>query len=426
MKKLIRFLISFLGLLILVVALMAAFNICPPEGPWPLPPWCSGSAISWPLSEPPQEKTGEESPPVEADMSENERLARVSVGLVMDLTTVNTYFNDAASSIGEVKASADGWILAGDELCVGKAASPAQPTRSLFQLTGGIPQGFLDPLPDSGFIAAPEGACAVGASPSASFLNQAGDLITPDLLEAKGIQTISYQDLTGGQRDGRALESTLSGLITPGDSALASADGWNRVVWDEISKSQATAQSLMDYHLWTVSSQIEAAVVDSMRARMQGMGLPSQVLTAFDNSRTSGWFASPPAVEEDLLAAMEIEAVFSGKTEGTIHERRAFSIPELGEMPQFGPMSGEGSVVYHDSESGDYPFDLEIEWTEWDELGRVTAGQITFDDAEHGVVIEMQIRSDGSRTAHLYRAGEMVGVVEVDTQGMVTYQDAAQ
>jgi hypothetical protein len=425
MKKLIRFLLSFLGVIILLVALMAAFKICPPEGPWPMPPWCSGSAIDWPLSQAPQEAALEEGP-APSEMSENERLARVAVGLVMDLTTVNTYFNDAASSIGEVKAWNGGWLLAADELCAGKAASPSQPARSLFQLSGGIPQGFLDPLPASGFIAAPDGACAVGASPSASFLNQAGELITPELLEAKGIQTISYQDLTGGQREGRALESTLSGLITPGDSALATADGWNQKVWDEIAKSQSAAQSLMDYHLWTVSSQIEAAVVDSMRARMQSMGLPSQVMNALDNSRTSGWFASPPAAQEDLLAAMEIEAVFSGKTEGTIYERREFSLPELGEMPQFGPMSGEGSVVYHDPDSGDYPFDLEIEWTEWDELGRVTAGQIVFDDTEHGVVIEMEIRSDGSRTAHLYRAGEMVGVVEVDTQGMVTYQDAAQ
>jgi hypothetical protein len=425
MKKLIRSLLSLLGLVILILAFMAAFKICPPAGPWPMPPWCPGTANSLPFLESPGQETAGQAPALE-DMSENERLARVAVGLVMDLTTVNTYFNDAASSIGEVQASAGGWMLAGDGLCAGKAASPSLPGRSLLQLSGGIPQGFLDPLPQSGFIAAPAGACAVGASPSASFLNQAGEKITPELLAEKGIQTISYQDLTGGQRDGRALESTLSALITPGDSSLASAAGWNQKVWDEMAKVQKPAQSLMDYHLWTVSSQIEQAIVESMRSRMEGMGLPPQVLTAFDGSRTSGWFAGPAAAEEDLLAGMEIEAVFSGKTEGTIYEKRAFSIPVLGEMPQFGPMSGEGSVVYHDPDSGDYPFDLEIEWTEWDELGRVTAGQIAFDDTQHGVVIDMEVRSDGSRTANLYREGALVGVVEVDASGMVTYQDAAE
>lgn len=30
------------GFFVLVIALMAVFSICPPQGPWPMPPWCKG------------------------------------------------------------------------------------------------------------------------------------------------------------------------------------------------------------------------------------------------------------------------------------------------------------------------------------------------------------------------------------------------
>ena len=42
-----------LGVCLLAVAAMSAFDFCPPAGPWPLPPWCAGSTISWPFSVPP-------------------------------------------------------------------------------------------------------------------------------------------------------------------------------------------------------------------------------------------------------------------------------------------------------------------------------------------------------------------------------------
>ena len=419
MKNSLKIFLILLGSIILLVAVMAVLDFCPPQGPWPMPPWCPGDEVSLPVSEPESEPESEEETVPVAEITENEILARVAIGLVQDLTTVNTYFNDATNSIGEVQASVGAGNALAENLSVGKIASLA------IQLRGGIPEGFLGPLPDSGFIPAPPGACAVGASPSASFLNEAGDKITPDLLDDKGIQVISFEDLTGGDIQGKQLENTITSLITPNDMDLATPEGWNTKVWDVIAENQQSAESLMDYHLWSVSDQIEEVIVESMRARMESMGLPAQVLNAFDNSDKSGWFAGPTPTEMDRLAGMEIEAIFSGKTEGTIYERRDFSLQRLGEMPQFGPMSGEGSVVYHDPDYGDYPFELDIEWTEWDELGRVTAGEIEFDDQEHGVLIEMEVRSDGSRTALVYRNGELVGQVDVDTTGMITYQDLA-
>ncbi len=41
------------GFCCLAVVAMGLFGLCPPDGPWPLPPWCAGSTISWPFSEPP-------------------------------------------------------------------------------------------------------------------------------------------------------------------------------------------------------------------------------------------------------------------------------------------------------------------------------------------------------------------------------------
>ncbi len=41
-----------IALPLLGVIVMAVFNLCPPAGPWPLPPWCPGSQFTWPFSTP--------------------------------------------------------------------------------------------------------------------------------------------------------------------------------------------------------------------------------------------------------------------------------------------------------------------------------------------------------------------------------------
>jgi len=434
MKNLLKVLGFGLVALVVVVAAMAVFNICPPKGPLPLPPWCPGSSISWPFSDPDalssevggsnaegddvlsnpadngQDDGGDDSDTL-TEISENERLAQVAIGLMQDLTSVNDYYSDAASSITNVNPS-------GSSITSSNSSDTDSGSGNLQ-----VPDGFLDTLPDSGYIPAPSGACAAGASPSASFLNQKGEKITPELLVEKGIQTMGFDAVSGGSMGGSQLAETLTSLIPSGDPALATSAGWNQKVWSKMAENQTPAESLMDYHLWSVSEDIEAEVVASVRANMENMGLPGQVLNAFQASQTSGWFAGPAPQEVDRISAMEIEAVFSGRTEGTIHEKRDFSIPNLGEMPQFGPMDGEGNVVYHDPDFGDYPFALEIEWTKWDELGRVTEGTIIFTDEEHDVVIEMTVNEDNSRVAHVFRGGVEVGIVYVTPGGETTYED---
>ena len=431
----------------LVVGTMAFLEVCPPQGPWPQPPWCHGSSISWPFSdsdagsamEDDAQKAAEDSSQVkeedeesaeldeedtfDREMSEDERLARVAVGLVQDLSTVNDYFNDAGSSFGNIQVYSPTTDLIQVRKSTGKLLALSQTAIQLRPRAGEIPAGFLDPLPESGYIPAPDDACAVGASPSASFLNQKGEKITPDLMAEKDIQVIGFDELTGGTIEGRKLEETIRSLIKPGDMDLATSEGWNNKVWNQLAGKQTSADSLMDYYLWSVSDQIEAEVVGEIAATLDSMGLPGQVMNAFQASRTSGWYAKKAPEESDRISAMEIEAIFSGRTEGTIYEKRDFSLPELGEMPQFGPMTGEGSVVYHDPDFGDYPFDLELDWHIWDELGRVTAGDLVFTDEEHGVVIEMTVNEDNSRVAHVYREEVNVGIVNVDSSGEITYQD---
>ena len=423
---------------------MAVSNFCPPRGPWPAPPWCPGSTIPWPFSDPnaqsalnddsssstsdddpaPSDEVGQsdvaDDLAFDESVSENERLAQVAIGLVQDLSSVNSYFNDAASAVSGVNPGGTGPSSGSSGSSSGASGSGAEGAA------GQIPDGFTDPLPESGYIPAPPGACAAGADPSASFLNGKGEKITQEMLAAKDIQMINFDALTGGSIDGNQLQGTIISLITPGDQALGTSAGWNEKVWSQMTQYQTPAESLMDYYLWSVSDDIEAAVVDSMSAALENMGLPSVVVNAFNNSQTSGWYAGSMPEEADKIAAMEIEAVFNGRTEGKIYEQRDFSLPNLGEMPQFGPMDGEGSVVFHDADFGDYPFDLDIEWTKWDELGRVTAGTIIFTDEEHGAVIEMEIFEDNSREAHVFRYGIEVGIVYVDVNGETTYEDLTE
>jgi len=341
MKNILKIIGGGVVVLAISVTAMAVLDICPPQGPWPQPPWCPGSAISWPFSDPQglsvtveessltteeedhQSTEGEESQTDDVDdshldenISENERLARVAIGLVQDLTSVNTYFNGAASSLGEVQASHRENNLFHVSNSHSKVMALSLPGMNLLQADSQIPQGFLDPLPGSGFIPAPAGACAIGASPSASFLTQDGEKITPELLAEKDIQVIGFEELTGGSIEGRQLESTITSLITPGDPDLLTPDGWNQKVWSKLAENQTYATSLMDYHLWSVSEQIEAAIVESLGARMESMGLPDQIMSAFMASQTSGWYASPAPEDAYKISAMEIEAVFSGATDG--------------------------------------------------------------------------------------------------------------
>ncbi len=71
-------------------------------------------------------------------------------------------------------------------------------------------------------------------------------------------------------------------------------------------------------------------------------------------------------------------------------------------------------------------FKFENYWTKWDQLGRVTDGDIVFTDQDHDVVIEMSVLEDNSRTANIFRGDELVGIVNVDSSGMISYEDLTE
>ena len=58
--------------------------------------------------------------------------------------------------------------------------------------------------------------------------------------------------------------------------------------------------------------------------------------------------------------------------------------------------------------------------------GRVTEGEIIFTDQEHDVVIELSVKEDNSRIAHVFRQGIKVGIVNVDSSGMISYEDLTE
>jgi hypothetical protein len=94
----------------------------------------------------------------------------------------------------------------------------------------------MDPFPAPGYIPAPAGTCAVGATPTVSFPNQNGEKIPPELVAEKDIQVIDFDTLTGRSIDGRTLQCTITCLITPGDQSLGTP-----------------AESLLDNPLWSDS-----------------------------------------------------------------------------------------------------------------------------------------------------------------------------
>lgn len=54
-RRLLIILAAVLGpilLCILACLVIWGFGICPPQGPWPQPPWCPGSPYIWPFNDP--------------------------------------------------------------------------------------------------------------------------------------------------------------------------------------------------------------------------------------------------------------------------------------------------------------------------------------------------------------------------------------
>ena len=79
------------GLCIVGVAIMFLSNLCPPQGPWPLPPWCSRNGDNLPKAEVPNDQSDNTLPPTKAE--------RVTVNVIVTVPYWTT--DDVYLGIGE-------------------------------------------------------------------------------------------------------------------------------------------------------------------------------------------------------------------------------------------------------------------------------------------------------------------------------------
>jgi hypothetical protein len=424
MKKALAWVSGLLVIVLVAVVGMAVFNLCPPQGPWPQPPWCPGSPFVWPFSQPGEVVDVDPGMGVEQRAVDTEEKAVVFMAeqIFSGLTRVQTYFDQGIRGMGQFtpevgRATSMGAsaIGGGSRLACIRPLQGAGPYN--------IPGGFMGPRAANGYIGAPAGACGAGASPVVRFHDQTGEPITGDRLVTEDVQTIDFATLTGQDPDIQSLESMITEALQPGDMSLTTTSGWNEVLWERLAAQQQPMDSLIDYHLWNTADEIEALVVDSIESRMEMMGIPDSVIEAFRQSDRNGWFASRPSTLENELASMDVIAEFDGNFHGTIEEERTFRISAPGEMPAFGPMTGSGELTFDHPSLGLLTFDVELAWSEWDEFGRVNGGEMHMVEQSGGYEIHMTFRPDGTKEGEVYMKSELVGRVEMIVEGNNSYME---
>ncbi len=417
--------VSVLGIIIAILivgcAVAAVLNLCPPQGPWPLPPWCTGSQFAWPFSKQQAADTGATHAGVEPQSGSappETHVARIAVNVISDLSAIQAYYDESVTGIASFQPPSA--ARTGGMSVVGYAHLAAMRSQ---QGSGdyGVPDGFLAPLDASGYIPAPAGACAAGASPVVRFSSELGEPITGDTLVEETVSVIDFSTLTGSVEGEPGLEEIMREALVPGDTRLATPEGWNEALWDELASLQAPMDSLMDYHLWTISSDLEAIIAGSVEDQLGTMGVPQVVLDAFERSAKENWFASRPPEEGSRLGSMDIVAEFAGDLTGTIEETRTFHLPEPGGKPEFGIMTGEGVLSFEHPTLGTLTFDVELEWTSWDDMSRVNGGEMLMVSQGGGYEIHMVFQTDGTKEGSVFVDGVEVGVVNMEVDGNSTY-----
>jgi hypothetical protein len=359
----------------------------------------------------PQQVTATSAAPAAPDtQSADVAVAAKMAGVFYDLNAVQKYYEDGTTALAGVKLDTSGisWLP-------GTLVKVAARRTAGLEAVQNVPPEFLDPLPASGAIAAPAGACPAAANPSVTFMTAGGNAVTPQLISGKNLQTIPSEMITLPATDPNSLFAKIDSLVKMNDTRLATAQGWNNLLWGELKKMQKPAESLMDYQLWNASPEIEQQVVDLYQARLQKLGAPAFVIAAYDASQKSGWYANTAPTPDDALAKMDIQAVMTGSVQGTVHEQRDFSIPGAGKKPTFGPQTGEGTVSWETAELGMLSFDVNILLDKFDEQGRAIGGTVTGIDAQKGYEVRFTFLPDGSKKGELLRNSEVVGQLTMTT-----------
>ncbi|MGD0806948.1 MAG: hypothetical protein ABSA10_05720 [Anaerolineales bacterium] len=351
----------------------------------------------------------ESSPTAEpANHAADVQVAAKMAGLLFDLETVQKNLDDDTTAMAKVTVGAADTVSFDPGLGFsGKRAAPV--ARPLVQISK-VPQGFLDPLPENGAIPGEAGSCgAAAANPAVTFMTVGGVAVTPQLLADKKLQTLPTDMVTRSQSDPKSLFALINTLVKNGDPRLGTAQGWDTLLWDQLKTRQTSAESLMDYQLWNASPDIEQEVADLYGAQLRQMGLPSVVLDAYNASHKTGWYASSLPAPDDALAQMNIEAQMAGSIEGTVHERREFTITGAEQTPQYGVQTGEGTVTWDAPGLGVLTFDVNIRLDKFDDRGHAVGGTVVGIDPDKGYTVNMTFLPDGTRKGEILRYGKPVG-----------------
>jgi hypothetical protein len=354
------------------------------------------------------------------------QVAAKMAGLLFNLETVQKNLDDGTTAMAKVTVGAADTVSF--DLGLGFGGKQAAPVaRPLVQI-GKVPQGFLDPLPENGAIPGEAGSCgAAAAKPAVTFMTVGGAAVTPQLIADKKLQTLPTDMVTRSQSDPKSLFALMNTLVKNGDPRLATAQGWNTLLWDQLKTRQTPAESLMDYQLWNASTDIEQEVADLYGAQLRQMGAPAIVLDAYNASQKSGWYASSLPAPDDALAQMKIEAQMDGSIQGTVHEQREFTITGADQTPQYGVQTGDGTVTWDAPGLGVLTFDVTIRLDKFDDRGHAVGGTVVGIDADQGYTVNMTFLPDGTRKGEILRYGNPVGELSmsVDEAKFQNYLDVS-
>ncbi len=344
------------------------------------------------------------------NINANANVAIKMVGLLYELEAVQKYYDDGAMAMATFQV---------------KTTKSKNGMRAMGSIDN-IPQEFKDKLPPGGAIPAPAGACPAAAQPEVTFVTEDGEEVTPELLIEKALETVPAEYVTAAQDEANSLLAIIEDMVQMGDTRLATAEGWNELLWDKLGDLREPAESLWDYQLWNAASEIETQIADLYYERLKASGAPQIVLNAFKNSNQHGWFANQEATPGDALARMEIVAEMTGSISGTVYEHRDFSIPGAGQPPEYGPQTGEGIVTSNIPEVGDVEFSVDINLTEFDEQGRAIGGTVVADAIDYeGYQVIFTFKPDGSKDGVVLKDGEELGylTMTVDHSKFENYVD---
>jgi len=346
-------------------------------------------------------------------------VAAKMAGVLYDLNTIQKYYDDGTTAMAQI--TIDTKTASWNPGTLIKFAA----RKTLREGFPNVPTEFLEPLPSSGAMAAPAGACPAAANPAVTFSTVGGNAVTPQLMTDKNLQTIPSDMITLDASDPNSLFAKIDSLVNMNDQRLATAQGWNDLLWNQLKKLQKPTESLMDYQIWNASPDIEQQIADIYQARLQKLGAPSFVIAAYNASQKSGWYANTVPTADGALAKMDIQAVMTGSIQGTVHEQRDFSIPGAGSIPTFGLQTGKGTVTWETPDLGLLSFEVDILLDKFDEQGRAIGGTVIGIDAEKGYEVHFTFLPDGTKKGELVHNGEVVGqlTMSINAEKFENYVD---